>query len=111
MPTISFHKTRPPIALLTDFGTRDNYVGVMKGVIYRICAEARIVDLSHSVGRQDVTEASFLLSSSYEYFPKGTIFVCVVDPGVGTGRAIVCMEANNQFFLAPDNGLLSVVAA
>jgi len=101
----------PLVALLTDFGTRDHYAGVMKGVIHGICRDATVVDLSHEIAPQDVTEAAFVISSAYGYFPPGTIFVCVVDPGVGSERAIVCMCANRQMFLAPDNGLLSVVAS
>lgn len=111
MRKISFHKTPPPIALLTDFGTSDQYVGVMKGVIANICPEARIIDLSHHIDPQDVTQAAFLLASSQDFFPQDTIFTCVVDPGVGTDRPIVCASFNDRMYLAPDNGLLSIVAA
>ncbi|MCD6417083.1 MAG: SAM-dependent chlorinase/fluorinase [Planctomycetes bacterium] len=112
MTPFTLHKDRTPacIALLTDFGFKDSYVGVMKGVIQGICADASIVDLSHNVLPQDVAEAAFVLSASYRYFPAGTIFVCVVDPGVGSDRAVLLMRANQQVFLAPDNGLLSVIA-
>ncbi len=110
MARVPFRRTAPLIVLLTDFGSRDHYVGVMKGVIHGICPEARVVDLSHNVTPQDVTEAAFVLCSAYRYFPEETVFVCVVDPGVGGERAIVCLRANGQVFLAPDNGLLSVVA-
>jgi hypothetical protein len=99
-----------PIVLLTDFGLKDSYVGVMKGVIAGGCPDARVIDLTHEVSPQDVTEAAFVLATAYRYFPAGTIFVCVVDPGVGAGRRIVCLRANRQTFLAPDNGLLSPVA-
>jgi len=112
MARIGFRKDPLPIiALLTDFGSKDHYVGVMKGVIHGICRDAHVVDLSHNVSSQDITEAAFVLRSSYRYFPPGTVFVCVVDPGVGSRRAIVCLRANGQLFLAPDNGLLSVVAS
>jgi S-adenosylmethionine hydrolase len=94
------------VALLTDFGLKDPYVGVMKGVILGVNPNARIIDLSHDIGSQDVLEAYFLLSNSYRYFPAGTVFVAVVDPGVGSDRAIVAVEAERHTFLAPDNGLL-----
>jgi len=94
------------IALLTDFGLKDHYVGVMKGVILSVNPHARIIDLSHDIGSQDVLDAYFLLSNTYRYFPAGTIFVSVVDPGVGSERAIVAVETERYTFLAPDNGLL-----
>ncbi len=100
----------PPIVLLTDFGFKDSYVGVMKGVIRRICRHADIIDLCHNVMPQDVAEAAFVLAASFRYFPEETIFVSVVDPGVGTDRAVLYVRSNGQTFLAPDNGLLSVVA-
>jgi hypothetical protein len=94
------------VALLTDFGTKDHYVGVMKGVILSVNRHAHIVDISHEISAQDVAGAYFLLKNGYRYFPTGTIFVVVVDPGVGTERAIVCVETPDYLFLAPDNGLL-----
>jgi S-adenosylmethionine hydrolase len=94
------------VALLTDFGLRDPYVGVMKGVILSVHPDARIIDLSHDVPSQAVLEAYFLLSNTYRYFPVGTVFVAVVDPGVGTDRAILAVETGRYLFLAPDNGLL-----
>ncbi len=109
MAKFGFHKPAPVLALLTDFGERDSYAGTMKGVIYSICDDARIVDLSHNLDRQDVTGAAFILSSCYKYFPHNTIFVCVVDPGVGGERDILCMKAGDYIFLAPDNGLLSIL--
>lgn len=101
---------RPTITLLTDFGTGDCYVGVMKGVIARISPQANVVDLTHSVAPQDVGHAAFALASSFAYFPQGTVHVAVVDPGVGSGRKIVCMKTRRYTFLAPDNGLLTLVA-
>jgi len=101
-------KGPPVITLLTDFGLEDTYVGVMKGVILGICPQAVIVDLCHQVTPQDVFEAAYLLCSSHEYFPPGTIHVAVVDPGVGSSRRIICAEAGGHRFLAPDNGLLSL---
>jgi len=99
----------PLITLMTDFGIEDTFVGVMKGVIAGICPEARVVDLSHAIPRFDMVQAAFRLREAYPYFPKGTIHVIVVDPGVGSDRNIVAMEANGHFFLAPDNGALCLV--
>lgn len=97
------------IVLLTDFGLKDEYVGVMKGVIYSITDEAKIIDLCHGIPPQDIIWAGYVLYKSYKYFPKGSIFVAVVDPGVGTPRDIILMEAGGYYFLAPDNGLLSLI--
>lgn len=94
------------IALLTDFGLKDHYVGVMKGVILGINPRARLVDLSHEVPSHGVLDAYFLLSNSFRYFPQGTIFVAVVDPGVGSEREILAVQTDRHTFLAPDNGLL-----
>ena len=94
------------IALLTDFGLSDEYAGVMKGVILSINPSAQIVDLSHAIPPQDVRAASFMLESSVSYFPTGTVFVSVVDPGVGSDRRILAAKIDEKFFLAPDNGLL-----
>jgi len=97
----------PVIALLTDFGQTDTYVGVMKGVILSRCPEARIVDLTHNVPPQDVRLAAFYLMTAAPHFPQGTIFVNVVDPGVGSERRVLWAENRTHQFLAPDNGLLS----
>ncbi|MFK7969880.1 MAG: S-adenosyl-l-methionine hydroxide adenosyltransferase family protein [Bacteroidia bacterium] len=99
------------VVLLTDFGHRDGYVGVMKGVIAGIAPEAKIIDLSHDIPPQDIDAAKFVLWRHYRFFPKGTIFCCVVDPGVGTSRKILALEAEGYYFLAPDNGLLDFVMA
>jgi S-adenosylmethionine hydrolase len=96
------------IALLTDFGTRDPYVAAMKGVIASRC-EARIEDLTHEIAPFNVWEAAFFLRDIVAYWPEGTIFVCVVDPGVGSSRRILAVESAGRFFLAPDNGLLHFV--
>jgi len=93
------------IVLLTDFG-QSEYVGAMKGVIYSIACDARIVDLCHSIGAQNVIEASWILKNNYKYFPEGATFCCVVDPGVGTERKAVAVKTERYFFVGPDNGLL-----
>ena len=99
------------IAILTDFGSTDNYVGVMKGVIRSISPFADIIDLTHSVPPGDIRSAAFSLESAYKYFPKNTIFLCVVDPGVGSERRAVAVEADGRYFVAPDNGLLTGILA
>jgi S-adenosyl-L-methionine hydrolase (adenosine-forming) len=97
------------ITMLTDFGHSDEYVGVMKGVILSIDPDADIIDLTHLIDPQDITQAAYLLKSSYPYFPKNTIHMVVVDPGVGTERKIVVLKIDEHFFLAPDNGVLSLL--
>lgn len=99
------------IALLTDFGSKDSFVGTMKAVILGINPRATIVDLTHEIPPQDVDSAAYVLWSSYNFFPKETIFVAVVDPGVGTKRKILCVEGTKHIFLAPDNGLLKYLAS
>src|SRR2546423_15505832 len=98
------------IALLTDFGTRDPYVAAMKGVIAARC-DGRVEDLTHEIAPFDVFGAAWFLRSVVEYWPAGTIFVAVIDPGVGTARRIVAAHANDRYFVAPDNGVLSLVIA
>jgi S-adenosylmethionine hydrolase len=97
------------ISLLTDFGFDDNFVGVMKAVILNINPRAKIVDLSQMVEPQEIFEAAFLLGSSYAYFPKGTVHLVVVDPGVGSKRKGIIVKTRNYVFIAPDNGVLSFV--
>ncbi|MEF8787841.1 MAG: SAM-dependent chlorinase/fluorinase [Planctomycetota bacterium] len=109
MAKFSFSSPTPPVVLLTDFGFQDSYVGVMKGAVLSTYGFAPIVDLSHNILPQDVTQAAFMLYCSYRYFPENSVFAAVIDPGVGTDRKILCMEAANRLFLAPDNGLLSLV--
>ena len=101
----------PLITLTTDFGLSDHYVGAMKGVILSICPRARIVDISHGVGAFEIAEAAFTLSQAYRYFPRGAVHVVVVDPGVGTSRRPILAQAAGQYFVAPDNGVLSMVYA
>ncbi|MBI5086414.1 MAG: SAM-dependent chlorinase/fluorinase, partial [Acidobacteria bacterium] len=97
----------PIITLLTDFGSRDPYAGIMKGVILSIAPRARIVDLSHEVEPFQVSQARFLLKQSWPYFPKGTIHVCVVDPGVGSARRPLLVQAAGHVFIGPDNGIFT----
>jgi len=99
------------ITLLTDFGTDDTFVGIMKGVILGIAPGVRLVDLTHSVPPQNVEAAAYHLATAVPYFPDGTIHVAVVDPGVGTSRAALAVATERAIFLAPDNGLLSKVLA
>lgn len=99
----------PIVTLLTDFGTDDEYVGVMKGVILSVNPTARIVDITHAVDPQDILQAAFLIDAAWSYFPKGTVHVTVVDPGVGSRRGIVAVKKEGHIFLAPDNGVLSLV--
>jgi S-adenosylmethionine hydrolase len=103
--------TRPLITLTTDFGLSDHYVGTMKGVILKICPTARIVDISHGVGAFEIAEAAFTLSQAYRYFPRRTVHLAVVDPGVGTSRRPILAQAAGQYFIAPDNGVLSMIYA
>ncbi|HBY95291.1 MAG TPA: hypothetical protein DEP84_15285, partial [Chloroflexi bacterium] len=99
----------PLIVLTTDFGTADIYVGVMKGVIAGIAPTARVVDLTHEIRPQDVRHGAYSLSIAVPYFPPGTIFVTVVDPGVGSARRPVAIRTGGYIFVAPDNGVLSLV--
>jgi S-adenosylmethionine hydrolase len=97
------------ITLLTDFGTKDGYVGAVKGVIKRINPQAEIVDVTHEVDSYDVLGAAFALNNSYKYFPLGTIHVAVVDPGVGSLRQPILIKTKDFFFVGPDNGIFSFV--
>jgi len=99
----------PLIALLTDFGSADHYVASIKGVILSALPEARFVDITHQIPPQDIRAGAFQLLSSYESFPAGTLFMCVVDPGVGSERKILYAETESRHFIAPDNGILSWV--
>jgi S-adenosyl-L-methionine hydrolase (adenosine-forming) len=100
---------RPVIALLSDFGTRDHYAGTMKGVIIGICPDVTLVDITHDITPHDVLEGALQLAAACRYFPAGTIFLAVVDPGVGSPRRGLAAEAGDYRFVAPDNGLLTAV--
>ena len=97
------------VTLTTDFGLSDHYVGVMKGVILGICPAAQIVDISHAVTPFEIGEGAYLIAQAWRYFPKKTVHVVVVDPGVGTSRRPILVEAGGHYFLGPDNGVLSMV--
>ena len=100
---------RPILALLTDFGMRDHYTGAMKGVVLSICPDLTLVDITHDIAPHDVLGGALELAACYRYFPSGTIFVAVVDPGVGSARRGIAAEAGDYKFVAPDNGVLSMV--
>jgi hypothetical protein len=102
---------RPIITLTTDFGTNDHFVGVMKGVILDIVPDAAIVDICHSVQSFDVLDGALTISQAYSYFPTRTVHIVVVDPGVGTARRPILASSDRYHFIAPDNGVLSLVYA
>ena len=99
---------RPVIAMLTDFGTRDHYAGTMKGVALGICPDAVFVDITHDIPPHDVLAGALELGAAYRYFPGGTVFLVVVDPGVGSARRPIAAEAAGCRFVAPDNGVLTI---
>ncbi len=101
--------SRPVIALLSDFGTVDHYVGSMKAVAIGICPDASLVDITHQIEPHDIRTAALELAASYRYFPTGTVFLVVVDPGVGSGRRGLAAEVGDYRFVAPDNGALTAV--
>jgi S-adenosyl-L-methionine hydrolase (adenosine-forming) len=100
---------RPVIAFLTDFGTKDHYGGTLKGVVLGICPEAACVDITHEIPPHDVMSGALELAAAYKYFPAGTVFLVVVDPGVGSSRRPIAAEAGAYRFVAPDNGVLTLV--
>jgi S-adenosylmethionine hydrolase len=99
----------PTITLTTDFGTHDHYVASLKGVIYGLNPEVHIVDVTHEVAPQDILEAAFVLRSCYSYFPQRTIHLVVVDPTVGSSRRLLIVATENYYFIAPDNGVLTLI--
>jgi S-adenosyl-L-methionine hydrolase (adenosine-forming) len=99
------------LTLTTDFGLADHYVGVMKGVILDICPRTRIVDISHQVTPFAIAEGAYLIAQSYRWFPRKTVHVVVVDPGVGSERRAILLEAAGQYFVGPDNGVFSMMMA
>ncbi len=101
----------PIITITTDFGTNDHFVGAMKGVIVDIVPEAQIVDITHAVQAFDVLDGALAIAQTYSYFPTGTVHLIVVDPGVGTSRRPIVASSDAYHFVAPDNGVLSMVYA
>jgi len=101
---------RPCVTLLTDFGTRDGFVGAMKGVLASRSPSVSIHDISHEIEPGDVRAGAYALATAAPWFPEGTVHVAVVDPGVGTARAALVLAHGGQFFVGPDNGLLSLAA-
>lgn len=102
-------ETEPVIALLTDFGLRDYFVAAMKGVILSVNSKIKIVDITHDIAPHDVSQASFVLRACFENFPPQTVFVAVVDPGVGSERRAILVQTDKYYFVAPDNGLLDFI--
>lgn len=100
---------RPIIAFLTDFGLRDHYAGTMKGVALGICPDATLIDISHEIPPHDVLAGALELAACYRYFPAGTVFLVVVDPGVGSSRRGIAADTGDYKWVAPDNGVLTVV--
>ena len=105
----STRKRTHTIALLTDFGYQDGYASVMKGMIMKMSPTSQIVDVTHGIEPGNVNQAAYVLWAVHDEFPSGTIFVSVVDPGVGTNRAILAVHASDHLFIAPDNGLLKYI--
>lgn len=99
------------LTLTTDFGLADHYVAAMKGVIYCICPKAHIADISHEVRPFAIGQAAYLIAQCYAYYPAKTVHVAVVDPGVGSERRAILVEAASQYFVGPDNGVFSMVMA
>src|SRR5258708_11022323 len=109
MPTVA--RSPFPVAIITDFGYRDHYVGVMKGVIASIAPKATVIDITHGVIAQCTVAGAIALRESWRYFPARTVFLAVVDPGVGTARAPIALETRaGARFVGPDNGLLWLAA-
>jgi hypothetical protein len=100
---------KPIIAMLTDFGTRDHYAGSLKGVVLTLCPDVTIVDISHDIPPHDILTGALELAACYRVFPAGTIFLAVVDPGVGSSRRVIAASAGGYRFVAPDNGILGPV--
>jgi S-adenosylmethionine hydrolase len=101
----------PIITLTTDFGLNDHYIGTMKGVMLGIAPEAKVVDICHAVQAFDVLDGALAIAQAYSYFPSGTVHVVVVDPGVGTARRPILLNTGKHYFVAPDNGVLSLIYA
>jgi S-adenosylmethionine hydrolase len=107
--TIGAMNQPPIIVLLTDFGLSDAYVGTMKGVMLSICPAARLIDLTHAIEPQNIREAAYALLTAFRYFPAHTVFLIVIDPGVGTAREPIAIATDHGLYVAPNNGVLSYV--
>jgi len=102
-------RVSPIVTLTTDFGLVDHYVGTLKGVLLSLCPDARLVDISHEIAPYSIYSGAYTIDQAAPYFPSGTVHLVVVDPGVGTSRKPVLMEALGQYFIAPDNGVLAMI--
>jgi S-adenosylmethionine hydrolase len=100
---------RPVVALLSDFGTTDHYAGTMKAVVLSVCPDATLIDIAHDLPPHDVLAGALELAACYKYFPAGTVFLAVVDPGVGSARRGIAVDIGDFRFVAPDNGVLTAV--
>src|SRR5919106_4581602 len=100
---------RSVVAFLSDFGTRDHYAGTMKAVVLSVCPDATLIDIGHDIEPHDVLGAALELAACYRYFPVNTVFLVVVDPGVGSSRRGIAAETADYRFVAPDNGVLTSV--
>ncbi|MGE0863827.1 MAG: S-adenosyl-l-methionine hydroxide adenosyltransferase family protein [Vicinamibacterales bacterium] len=100
---------RPIVAFLSDFGTRDHYAGTLKAVVLGVCPDATLVDIGHEIPAHDVMAGALELAACYRYFPTGTVFLAVVDPGVGSSRRGIAADTGDYRFVAPDNGVLTAV--
>ncbi|MEO8359751.1 MAG: SAM-dependent chlorinase/fluorinase [Vicinamibacteria bacterium] len=99
------------VALLTDYGTKDHYAGSLRGAVLAACPDATVVDITHEISAHAIREAAFVLRASVTAFPAGSVFVAVVDPGVGTARRCIAIKAGGYFFVGPDNGIFSLILA
>ena len=99
----------PIVTLVSDFGTKDAYVGTMKGVVLSVNPAAVIIDITHHIEPQNLTQAAYIIPSVYKYFPENTVHIIVIDPGVGGDRAVLAAKINKHIFLAPDNGVLTLL--
>lgn len=97
------------VTLTSDFGAKDSFAASMKGVILKINPDAQLVDITHEIGPQDIWEAAFSLKTAYSYFPKGTVHLAVVDPGVGSTRRAIIVVTESYYFVGPDNGIFSLI--
>jgi|KBSSwiStaDraftv2_1062776.scaffolds.fasta_scaffold03165_3 S-adenosylmethionine hydrolase len=110
-PRPAARKRRPLVALLTDFGTRDHYAGAVRGAVLAACPEATVVDITHDLPRHDVAAGAYSLAAAYRAFPPGAVFLAVVDPGVGSARRAIALDAGGYRFVGPDNGIFTHVLA